>query len=142
MKSNYIVYSMLGIIFLYFLITVMQNTAEPSINLEGRNFTENATYYTIAHTPNNADLTLYYFDNTTYAVPTSLYNYNKTHIAVYTNGTLAYPNITTNQNYYYSYSYQQSATVMGIDFNGIAFIVFLGVVIVIVIAMTSEKRRK
>lgn len=124
---SWLIIGVFAVIIFYFMATTMQSIAEPSINLESRNFSTNNTYYAIANTPNNADLHLYYFDNTTFEIPTARYSYNATHIKVYTNGTLAYPNVTLNSIYYYSYTYQTNATIFSMDLNFVGLLVFLGV---------------
>ena len=110
----------------------------PDISLEATNFTANDTYFAFAHSPvNSYSMHLYYFDNTTFEIITALYDFNTTHIKIYANGTGEYPNVTTNVNYYSSYSYQQSGTIWGVDFTFVAMTIFL--VVCLVIAYTIAK---
>jgi len=113
-----------------FAITIMlyafEPMANPDIALEVRNFTANNTYFAFGHSPvNSYSMHLYYFGNTTFEIPAARYSFNTTHIKVYTNGTLAYPNVTLNSNYYSSYNYQKLANIWSVDFTFIGIIIFL-----------------
>ena len=138
---SYLILGLFAVFCLYYLITMMQTIAEPSVILENISFVDNDTYYDLGHNPTNSDLILYYFANTTFPIPVSLYSASTTQVKVLANGTDAYPNVTNGSStfYYGTYTYQQSATVWGIDFNFIGFLVFIGACIFIVYKLTTSK---
>jgi hypothetical protein len=130
-----------------FAITIMLYAFEPMTNpdiaLEVRNFTANNTYFTFGHNPvNSYSMHLYYFGNTTFEIPTARYAINTTHIKIYTNGTVGYPNVTLNSNYYSSYSYQKLAGIWSVDFTFIGILILLILVGFIVMQIISSLNKK
>lgn len=124
---SWLIIGVFAVIIFYFMATTMQSIQEPSVDLESITFTTNNTFYDLAHSPTDSNLILYYFDNTTFPIPASKYSATTTQVKVYTNGTLAYPNVTAGSDYYASYTYQTQATVWDMDFNFMGLLVFLGV---------------
>jgi hypothetical protein len=118
-----------GVFAIVILIYAFEPVTNPDISLEVRNFTVNNTYYPMAHTDvNSGSLTLYYFNNATFSIPSARYTQNTSHIKIYTNSTVslsAYPNISAMSNYYYSYNYQKRADIWSVDFTFVAIIIFL-----------------
>lgn len=116
------------VVFLAMFMNALAPSVSPRVNLEEVTFTVNNTYYPLDNKPNNNDVKLYYFENTTYLIPTARYTYNTSHIKLYTNGTtVCFANITAGCKYYASYTWNRPLNVWNLDFEWILIIIVLAV---------------
>lgn len=119
-----------------------------SVTNENITFLLNNTAYDLDNTPvdeSDNDVTLYYFPNTSFALPDAHYLYASDQVRVYANGTGGYPNTTNGSStfYYGYYDYQGEGYVTSSTSRLVLgfFVILLVVVIVVaVVSMTGIKK--
>jgi hypothetical protein len=137
---NWIILSIFAVIIIYFFVSTAYTIASPNVPCEDINFAANYTYYNTANTPIVALNGIYDDSGCANAFPVSRIeeaaNYS---LRLNTNGTTAYPNITTGH-HYVNYDYEHSATVWGLNLGFIGVLVVIGVGIVIVGKLITNKK--
>jgi hypothetical protein len=125
---NKILLGFVGILALYVILSsIIYPISNPNIACEDINFANNNTFYSTAENPIVTVKGIYDDDACTDAFPASRYIWSTTQVKLYTNGTTAYPNITTGH-HYVNYDYQKDLTIVGINFGFVIIIALLVVV--------------
>lgn len=139
MINKAITFIIISIVAFYMFYYSFMSVGHTDVALENITFALNNTDYDLAHPITNNDLILYFFNNVTYPIPTANYLATTTTVKVYTNGTLAYPNITNGSTtfYYATYSYYQPFTVWGSSYLFIFGLILLIVGFVIVLKLSK-----
>jgi hypothetical protein len=136
----YIVTVLACVIAVWFVLTaVIYPNSSPTVPCEKVNFVANNTYYNTAESPIVVVHGIYDDDVCTNAFPVARWSMaaNESSLRLYTNGTTAWPNITTG-NHYVNYDYENSPTVLDMNFG---FFVVLLCVAIFLVAMRAVKRK-
>jgi len=137
---NWILLSIFAVIIIYFFMAQAYNVASPNVACEDINFVANNIYYNPDNTPVVILNGVYDDSGCSNAFPVSRYAIaTNSSIRLYTNGTGAWPNITTGH-HYADYDYEASATVFGLSLGFVGKLAMIGVGLAILFKMLFSKK--